>query len=292
MDAEATEFVPSRGPWELLDDNGLFHFVPGSDELCILSNEHDLHHSDLRKLVGLEQGNLKTGGNSEHSQHWALTSGARYIQRDGLDQPVAIFGGACRGIDHFMKHVAALRADMPFAKKKLLELLSPNTARDTLSKFKWYCVSAPCATDGTPCEPSQFFHHGKPCWCATCKPTPVASAPATGTATTASIAGTSAATSGVDAQQVLHVHANARSPFSHSVVPAAASHHSLFDCDSARLSCLQEAASAAPASAATTATVAAPSSTPEGTSSCRTIICWLIASSSLLISPLLSSLHR
>ena len=44
----------SRGPWELLDGNGIFHFVPGIDELKIVQELNGLHWSDLRKLVGLE----------------------------------------------------------------------------------------------------------------------------------------------------------------------------------------------------------------------------------------------
>ena len=30
---------------------------------------------------------------AEHSEHWTLVSGVRYIIRDGLSEPEAIFGG-------------------------------------------------------------------------------------------------------------------------------------------------------------------------------------------------------
>jgi hypothetical protein len=159
----ASDFVPSFGPWELLDDNGLYHFSPNEDHLQVIASVHGLHLPDLRKLVGREQGNLKTGAKAEHSEHWTLVSGARYIKREGSDELVVIFGGARRGLEHFVKRVVAFRGDMPFTKKKLLELLNPNDARTSLTDFKWKNADGPS-------DPSCYFFHGTTCGCSRCSP--------------------------------------------------------------------------------------------------------------------------
>jgi hypothetical protein len=71
----ASDFTPSFGPWELLDDNGLYHFTPNETHLQEVATADGLHLPDLRKLVGREKGNLKKGGRSEHSQHWTTCVG-------------------------------------------------------------------------------------------------------------------------------------------------------------------------------------------------------------------------
>jgi hypothetical protein len=67
------------------------------------------------------------------------------------------------GFDHFMKRVVAFRDDMPFTKKKLLELLNPNDARTSLTELKW------TVADG-PSDPSSYFFHGSTCGCSRCSP--------------------------------------------------------------------------------------------------------------------------
>jgi hypothetical protein len=137
MDEAGDAFVPSTGPWELLDEAGFYHSVPDGTKIAALAAAKDLHHSDLRKLVGLERGNLKEGSHAEHLDHWTvLPHGVKYISRDGLDEPIAIFGGCRRGINHFLHLVADRRRDMPFSAKKLLELLSPTNSRASYTSFR------------------------------------------------------------------------------------------------------------------------------------------------------------
>jgi hypothetical protein len=118
MDEAGDGFVPSAGPWELLDEAGLFHLVPDATKINELAAAKDLHRANLRKLVGLDRGNLKSGSHAEHSEHWTvLPHGVKYIIRDGLDAPVAIIDAARSAEQHT---IAAHASNLPASTLLLL----------------------------------------------------------------------------------------------------------------------------------------------------------------------------
>lgn len=136
------------GPWQLMSPSGGWLWV-AKNELTDFATEIGDKTFNVKVLVGLEQGNVKTGRVKQHASHFQLGRNVVWLRRTDTGEKVPIIGGDAK---FFLQQFAWQRSDMAFEQSKLQALINGgirSNGKLTLiykmkeEAFDWERTSAP-----------------------------------------------------------------------------------------------------------------------------------------------------